>query len=115
MADLSLPSPFLSKVRRTSMPTSTRTEATVRENLLADLDRDSIARGMLAAREALLVEHFADTPLALESIRRTGILPWPVEYQVMRDDDTFDQTFRIRELTRVVEYDRRTKDVVWIG
>jgi hypothetical protein len=40
-------------------------------------------------------------------------VPWPIEYQTMRDDEDLvndSTTIRVRELTRVVEHERREKE-----
>lgn len=60
-------------------------------------------------QEQLLREHFADTPLALESVLRTGVLPWRVEVQTRQVRPEFDEdpyTLRIYQDVRVVEYPR---------
>lgn len=66
-------------------------------------------RKQVEAKEQLIRDHFADTPLALESAIRTGIMPWNVEVQTHRPNLDFDEdatTFRIVERARVVEYPR---------
>ncbi len=60
-------------------------------------------------QERLLREHFADTPLALESVLRTGVLPWRVEVQTRERRMEFNEdgnAIRLRDDIRVMEYPR---------
>lgn len=73
---------------------------------------------MVDAKEQLIREHFAETPIALASVVRTGVLPWNVEVQTRRaepefGDDADSVTLRIREYVRVVEYPRNVRPGRW--
>lgn len=61
------------------------------------------------AKEQMLREHFADTPLALASVLRTGIMPWNIQVQVRELRPKFDEdpyVLRVRRYVRVVEHPR---------
>lgn len=64
------------------------------------LPMDDLKRTLAAAADDLARRLFADTPLALATIVRTGIVPWDIEYQTTTDGATFDR------VTRLVEYER---------
>ncbi len=67
------------------------------------------ARKRVDHQEQLIREHFADTPIALASVLRTGVMPWRVEVQTRQVQPEFDEdpyTLRIHEDVRVVEYPR---------
>lgn len=64
------------------------------------MDRDMLARTLKDAADDLARRLFADTPLALATIVKTGILPWDIEYQTTTDGATLER------VTRLVEYER---------
>lgn len=64
------------------------------------MDRDMLARALKEAADDLARRMFADCPLALATIVRTGIVPWDIEYQTTIDGATLER------VTRLVEYER---------
>lgn len=70
------------------------------EDLAVLLDRNDLVRAVTRAADDLARRLFADTPLALASIVRTGIVPWDIEYQTTTDRGTLER------VTRLVEYER---------
>lgn len=75
--------------------------------LLAEVRRQQEAE--TKGVEALVRLHFRETPLALASIQRTGVCPWPIE--VVRTQGRIEVTgqgrqYRVRATVKVVEHER---------